>query len=169
MSSTVVEPRVTEQRDPAGQPPVHTYRAAVVHDFQEALVVEQVTAAAVQAGQVGVKVEATGLCHTDIHAAHGDWPVKPSPPVVPGHERVGIVVEVAPGVTEVAVGDRVGMPWRRVRRRLWPQRRQGARRGRLVRRRSAHLRRRHDLLNGLHRPSPNELPDDTCLLAARIT
>ncbi len=103
MSSTVVEPRITEQRNPAGEPPVHTYRAAVVHDFQEALVVEQVTAAALQAGQVQVKVEATGRCHTDIHAAHGDWPIKPSPPFVPGHEGVGIVVEVAPGVTEVCV------------------------------------------------------------------
>ena len=48
------------------------------------------------AGQVRVKVEATGLCHTDIHAACGDWPVKPSPPFVPGHEGVGIVVELGP-------------------------------------------------------------------------
>jgi propanol-preferring alcohol dehydrogenase len=60
---------------------------------------------------VRVKVEASGLCHTDIHAARGDWPVKPSPPFVPGHEGVGIVVELGPGATEVAVGDRVAMPW----------------------------------------------------------
>jgi propanol-preferring alcohol dehydrogenase len=60
---------------------------------------------------VRVKVEATGLCHTDIHAAHGDWPVKPSPPFVPGHEGVGIVVELGPGVSEVAIGERVAMPW----------------------------------------------------------
>jgi alcohol dehydrogenase, propanol-preferring len=58
-----------------------------------------------------VKVEASGLCHTDIHAAHGDWPVKPSPPFIPGHEGVGIVVELAPGVSEIAMGDRVAMPW----------------------------------------------------------
>jgi propanol-preferring alcohol dehydrogenase len=58
-----------------------------------------------------VKVEATGLCHTDIHAAHGDWPVKPSPPFVPGHESVGIVCELGPGVTEVSLGDRVALPW----------------------------------------------------------
>jgi propanol-preferring alcohol dehydrogenase len=58
-----------------------------------------------------VKVEATGLCHTDIHAARGDWPVKPSLPFVPGHEGVGIVCEMGPGVTEVALGDRVAMPW----------------------------------------------------------
>ena len=111
MSSTVVEPLVIEQRNGAKEPPVRTYRAAVVHDFHKPLSVEQVDAAELGAGQVRVRVEATGLCHTDIHAAHGDWPVKPSPPFVPGHEGVGIVVEVAPGVTEVAVGDRVGMPW----------------------------------------------------------
>jgi propanol-preferring alcohol dehydrogenase len=58
-----------------------------------------------------VKVEASGLCHTDIHAAHGDWPVKPTPPFVPGHEGVGLVQELGPGVTEVALGDRVAMPW----------------------------------------------------------
>jgi D-arabinose 1-dehydrogenase-like Zn-dependent alcohol dehydrogenase len=44
-------------------------------------------------------------------AAHGDWPVKPAPPFVPGHEGVGIVVETASDVAEVAVGDRVAMPW----------------------------------------------------------
>jgi propanol-preferring alcohol dehydrogenase len=51
------------------------------------------------------------LCHTDIHAAHGDWPVKPVPPFIPGHEGVGVVTELGPAVSEVAVGDRVGMPW----------------------------------------------------------
>jgi propanol-preferring alcohol dehydrogenase len=111
MSSTVVEPPITREPIAASEPRTHTYRAAVVHDFREPLGIEQVDAAELQDGQVRVKVEATGLCHTDIHAAHGDWPVKPSPPFVPGHEGVGIVVELAPGVTEVAVGDRVGMPW----------------------------------------------------------
>src|SRR5687768_8363655 len=61
--------------------------------------------------QVLVRMETSGLCHTDIHAAHGDWPVKPSPPFVPGHEGVGIVCELGPGVSEVAIGDRVAMPW----------------------------------------------------------
>jgi alcohol dehydrogenase, propanol-preferring len=60
---------------------------------------------------VRVKVEACGLCHTDIHAAHGEWPVTPTPPFIPGHEGVGIVTELGPGVTEVGVGDRVAMPW----------------------------------------------------------
>jgi len=87
------------------------YRAAVVHEFGGPLSIESVPAAELAAGQIRVKVEACGLCHTDIHAAGGDWPVKPSPPFIPGHEGVGIVVELAPGVTEVATGDRVAMPW----------------------------------------------------------
>ena len=41
--------------------------------------------------EVLVQIEASGLCHTDIHAARGDWPVKPKPPFVPGHEGVGII------------------------------------------------------------------------------
>jgi len=90
---------------------VSSYRAAVVHDFQSPLTVEEVPRKELQDGQVLVKVEATGLCHTDIHAAHGDWPVKPSPPFIPGHEGVGIVSELGAGVTEVEIGDRVAMPW----------------------------------------------------------
>jgi len=70
-----------------------------------------VPARPLEAGQIRVQVEASGLCHTDIHAANGDWPVKPSPPFVPGHEGVGKVVELAPDVNEVALGDRVAMPW----------------------------------------------------------
>jgi alcohol dehydrogenase, propanol-preferring len=90
---------------------IATYRAAVVHDFTEPLVVEEVPKPVLAPGQILVKVEASGLCHTDIHAAHGDWPVKPTPPFIPGHEGVGIVRELGPGVTEVALGDRVAMPW----------------------------------------------------------
>ena len=91
--------------------PKSTYRAAVVHEFHAPLTVEEVPARPLEAGQIRVHVEASGLCHTDIHAANGDWPVKPSPPFVPGHEGVGKVVELGSGVTEVALGDRVGMPW----------------------------------------------------------
>jgi alcohol dehydrogenase, propanol-preferring len=88
-----------------------TYKAAVVHEFHQPLVVEQVEQRELEPGQIRVKVEASGLCHTDIHAAHGDWPVKPEPPFIPGHEGVGRVVALGQGVTEVAVGDRVAMPW----------------------------------------------------------
>ena len=58
-----------------------------------------------------VKIVATGVCHTDLHAADGDWPVKPSPPFIPGHEGAGIVVALGPGVTHVKEGDRVGIAW----------------------------------------------------------
>jgi alcohol dehydrogenase, propanol-preferring len=52
---------------------------------------------------VVIRVEASGLCHTDIHAAQGDWPVKPTVPFVPGHEGVGIVHAVGAGVTSPRV------------------------------------------------------------------
>lgn len=88
-----------------------TYTAAVVRDFTKPLSIDTVPRATLQPDQVLVKVEASGLCHTDIHAAHGDWPVKPAPPFVPGHEGVGIVVDRGSAVTEVDLGDRVAMPW----------------------------------------------------------
>jgi alcohol dehydrogenase, propanol-preferring len=88
-----------------------TYRAAVVHDVSSPLTVEQVPMPKLRPDQVRVKVEVCGLCHTDIHAANGDWPIKPSPPFIPGHEGVGIVTQIGVHVSEIAVGDRVGMPW----------------------------------------------------------
>ena len=88
-----------------------TMRAAVVEDFAKPLVVRDVAKPTAGAGEIVVRIETSGLCHTDIHAAHGDWPVKPSPPFIPGHEGVGIVEEIGPGVSEVVIGDRVAMPW----------------------------------------------------------
>jgi propanol-preferring alcohol dehydrogenase len=92
-------------------PPTTTMRAAVVEDFTKPLVVKEVPKPVPGPGEIVVHVETSGLCHTDIHAAHGDWPVKPTPPFIPGHEGIGIVEEIGAGVTEVAVGDRVAMPW----------------------------------------------------------
>jgi propanol-preferring alcohol dehydrogenase len=86
-------------------------RAAVVHAFDQPLRVEEVATPEPGPGQVVVKIETCGLCHTDIHAAHGDWPVKPHPPFIPGHEGVGIVESVGTGVRTVAEGDRVAIPW----------------------------------------------------------
>ena len=63
------------------------------------------------AGQVLVRVEFSGLCGTDIHAAHGDWPVKPTLPFTPGHEGIGQVVKLGAGVTSRGVGDRVAVAW----------------------------------------------------------
>jgi propanol-preferring alcohol dehydrogenase len=101
----------TALQRPETHSPLASYQAAVVHGFGERLAIAQVPAAVLAPGQIRVKIEACGLCHTDIHAAHGDWPVKPSPPFIPGHEGVGIVAELGPGVSEVLVGDRVAMPW----------------------------------------------------------
>ena len=61
--------------------------------------------------QVLVRMEACGLCHTDIHAINGDWPVKPTAPFVPGHEGVGIVEKLGANVTSHKVGDRVAIAW----------------------------------------------------------
>ena len=80
---------VTHREPSSVQAPPSTYRAAVVHDFKSPLSLEDVPRRELEVDQVLVKLEACGLCHTDIHAAHGDWPVKPSPPFIPGHEGVG--------------------------------------------------------------------------------
>jgi propanol-preferring alcohol dehydrogenase len=86
-------------------------KAAVVHDFTKPLAIEDVPKPQPGPGEIVVRIETSGLCHTDIHAAHGDWPVKPKLPLVPGHEGVGIVESLGVGVTEVAEGDRVALPW----------------------------------------------------------
>jgi propanol-preferring alcohol dehydrogenase len=88
-----------------------TMKAAVVEDFMWPLAVKYVPKPIPGPGEIVVRIETSGLCHTDIHAAHGDWPIKPAPPFIPGHEGVGIVEKLGPGVIEVAVGDRVAMPW----------------------------------------------------------
>jgi propanol-preferring alcohol dehydrogenase len=88
-----------------------TMRAVVVHDFTEPLSIDVKPIPIPGHGEVVVRIETCGLCHTDIHAAHGDWPVKPQPPFTPGHEGVGIVTALGPGVTEVEIGDRVALPW----------------------------------------------------------
>ncbi|KMY44003.1 alcohol dehydrogenase [Bacillus sp. FJAT-27916] len=86
-------------------------KAAVVNEFKNTLEIKEVPKPTLEFGEVLVKIEACGVCHTDLHAAHGDWPVKPKLPLIPGHEGVGIVEEVADGVTNVKIGDRVGIPW----------------------------------------------------------
>src|SRR6202043_2163342 len=89
----------------------HPMKAAVVREFKQPLVIEERPIPTPAAGEVVVRIEASGLCHTDIHAAHGDWPVKPTPPFVPGHEGVGIVTRMGAGVSRVKEGDRVALPW----------------------------------------------------------
>ena len=75
-------------------------KAAVVTQFGAALQVLDVPVPRPAPGQVLVRMETSGLCHTDIHAAHGDWPIKPDLPLIPGHEGVGIVEALGPGTGE---------------------------------------------------------------------
>jgi hypothetical protein len=89
----------------------HTMRAAVVTDFHSPLQIKDLPVPEPGAGEVLVQIETSGLCHTDIHAAHGDWPLKPTPPFIPGHEGVGHVRKLGTGVSNRAVGDRVAIAW----------------------------------------------------------
>ncbi len=89
----------------------NTMKAAVVRAFGEPLTIEEVAIPVPAAGEVLVKIVATGVCHTDLHAADGDWPVKPTPPFIPGHEGAGIVAAVGTGVTNLKEGDPVGIAW----------------------------------------------------------
>lgn len=86
-------------------------QAAVVVELGKPLVVRELDIPQPAAGQILVKTEACGVCHTDLHAARGDWPVKPTLPFIPGHEGIGRVVALGAGVTAVKEGDRVGVPW----------------------------------------------------------
>ncbi len=88
-----------------------TMKAAVVREFGKPLTIEEVPVPEPGAGEIQVAIRASGVCHTDLHAAEGDWPVKPTPPFIPGHEGVGFVSAVGAGVTHVKEGDRVGVPW----------------------------------------------------------
>src|SRR5690348_616373 len=88
-----------------------TMKAAVVRQFKKPLVVEEVPVPEPGPGQILVKIAATGVCHTDLHAAEGDWPVKPCAPFIPGHEGAGIVAALGPGVRGLREGDAVGIAW----------------------------------------------------------
>lgn len=88
-----------------------TMKAAVVREFGKPLTIEEVPVPTPSDNQVLVKIEASGVCHTDLHAADGDWPVKPNPPFIPGHEGVGFIAAVGKNVKHVKEGDRVGIPW----------------------------------------------------------
>lgn len=88
-----------------------TMQAAVVREFGKPLTIDEVPIPEPGEGMIQVSVQACGVCHTDLHAAHGDWPVKPNPPFIPGHEGVGYVSAVGRGVKHVKEGDRVGVPW----------------------------------------------------------
>ena len=88
-----------------------TMKAAVVRAFGAPLAIEDIPIPTPGPGEVLVKIVASGVCHTDLHAAEGDWPVKPALPFIPGHEGAGIVAALGPGVTGLKEGDPVGLAW----------------------------------------------------------
>jgi propanol-preferring alcohol dehydrogenase len=88
-----------------------TMKAAVAKAFAQDLSVEDVPVPQPGPGQALVKLIASGVCHTDLHAVQGDWPVKPTPPFIPGHEGVGEVVALGEGVTDLTIGEIVGNAW----------------------------------------------------------
>ena len=62
------------------------------------------------AGQVRIEVRCCGVCRTDLHIVDGELP-HPGAPLVPGHEVVGVVAALGRGVTDLVIGERVGVPW----------------------------------------------------------
>jgi propanol-preferring alcohol dehydrogenase len=88
-----------------------TMKAAVVHSFGKDLTIDNVPVPSPGPGQALVKLITSGVCHTDLHAVEGDWPVKPNPPFIPGHEGVGKVIALGEGVTNLSVGQLVGNAW----------------------------------------------------------
>ena len=89
-------------------------KAAVLHEFKKPLAIEEVARPVPGPTDVLIKVEACGVCHSDLHLADGDWKqfdgiVKK--PVILGHEIAGRVVEKGAAVQNLQVGDRVGVPW----------------------------------------------------------
>jgi propanol-preferring alcohol dehydrogenase len=86
-------------------------KAAVVREFGKPLSIDAIPMPSPGPGEVLVKIAATGVCHTDLHAADGDWPVRPNLPFVPGHEGAGVVAAIGAGVKSLKEGDRVGIAW----------------------------------------------------------
>lgn len=88
-----------------------TMKAAVVREFGKPLTIEEMPVKRPGKNEVLVKIIASGVCHTDLHAAEGDWPVKPKLPLIPGHEGLGFVAAVGEDVSYIKEGDIVGVPW----------------------------------------------------------
>jgi len=88
-----------------------TMKAVFVDKFREPLQIRDVPVPDPGPGEALVEVVASGVCHTDLHAADGDWPIKPTLPFIPGHEGAGFVTKLGPGVTHLKEGDRVGIAW----------------------------------------------------------
>jgi propanol-preferring alcohol dehydrogenase len=85
----------------------HKMNAAVVTRFASPFELQEWDIPARWAGQILVKTEACGVCHAELHAAQGDWPLEPTLPFIPGHEGIGLVAAVGAGATIVKEGDRL--------------------------------------------------------------
>ncbi len=81
-------------------------RAAIAFEVGKPLVIDEVDLDGPRAGEVMVKLAATGVCHTDAFTLSGDDPEGIFPAIL-GHEGAGVVVEIGAGVTSVSVGDHV--------------------------------------------------------------
>ena len=90
---------------------MRTMKAAVVPELGAKLEIRELPVPEPGPGQVLIRMQTSGLCHTDIHAAAGDWPVKPNPPFIPGDEGVGIIEETGPGASLHQAGERVAIAW----------------------------------------------------------
>ncbi|AJY73495.1 alcohol dehydrogenase AdhP [Paenibacillus beijingensis] len=87
-------------------------KAAVITEFGKPLEITDVPKPESLAySECLIRIHVCGVCHTDLHVARGDWHVEDGLPLIPGHEGVGIVEQVGPGVTNIKIGDRVGVPW----------------------------------------------------------
>src|SRR6267378_924967 len=89
-------------------------KAAIVHELKRPLTIEEVVQPKPAAHEVLIEMQACGVCHSDLHVANGDWPqIVPitKTPLILGHEIAGRVVEKGTSVSDLEVGDRVGVPW----------------------------------------------------------
>jgi Zn-dependent alcohol dehydrogenase len=84
-------------------------RAAILRAPNEGLSVEDVELEPPRAGEVLVRMGASGVCHSDLHVIEGEWEVPL--PIVLGHEGAGVVEAIGEGVRDVAVGDHVVLSW----------------------------------------------------------
>lgn len=88
-----------------------TMRAAIARQLKAPLSIETLPIPQPGPGDVLIKVTACGVCHSDLHAVDGDWQPLPALPLIPGHEVTGHVAALGAGVTTLAIGARVGVPW----------------------------------------------------------
>lgn len=86
-----------------------TMKAARIHEYGKPLVLEEVPRPVPGPGQVLVKVEGAGFCHSDLHVIGGEIPILPRMPVILGHENAGVVAELGDGVKGVQAGEKVAV------------------------------------------------------------